>query len=177
MQVFIGHFKMSVDETMEWKIDIHKEAFRHTNRRTDDRKWKRQRSEEGCHGTRPGRGWLTLSGEMWEWETYPCTFSISERFFSDTCTSSGDRTSLVSLGKLCSGGGESSSWYRYCVWKWKGRARQQMRGKEISHNPLQRAMQKVEPITLSKWDALWDGKANNSKYWTFLMISKRPAGI
>lgn len=52
---------------------------------------------------------LTFRGEMWDCKTYPWTFSICDRFFSDTCTSSGPLTSWVSRGKEWSCGA-SSSW-------------------------------------------------------------------
>lgn len=55
---------------------------------------------------------LTFRGEMWDCKTYPWTFSIWDKFFSDTCTSSGPLTSWVSRGKEWSCGA-SSSWYRY----------------------------------------------------------------
>lgn len=57
--------------------------------------------------------YLTFTGEIWEWETNPWTFSISDRFFSETWTNSGPITSLVICGEMCSWGGVSSSWYRY----------------------------------------------------------------
>lgn len=77
----------------------------------------------------------TFTGEIWEWETNPWTFSISDRFFSETWTNSGPSTSLVTGGEMCSGGGTSSSWYRYfCEVKKTSKYEETLKPNDDFHN-------------------------------------------